>query len=217
MTARQPFTDADLEAIRRATAAAEERTSGEIVPYIVERIHTDDEARWRGAALGALVAALLAGAVHGLGGFWGGAGVVWITLPALAGAGAGYWIAGFQAVARRLVPTDSLDHLARLRAEAAFLEEEVFRTRDRTGILIFLALAEHRAVVLADEGINQVVANGVWDSVVADLVAGIRVGRAARALEDAVARCGDILAEHRVMPRPDDVDELDDRPRVRDR
>jgi putative membrane protein len=217
MAPRTPFADADLEAIRRATAAAEQRTSGEIVPYIVERIHTDDEARWRGAALGALAAALVAGAVHGLGGFWGGAGVAWITLPALMGAGAGYLLGGLTAIARRLVPAPSLDRLARLRAEAAFLEEEVFRTRDRTGILIFLAVAERRAVVLADEGINRAVPDGVWDSVVADLVAAIRAGRAARGLEEAITRCGEILAEHRVEPRPDDVDELDDRPRLRER
>ena len=217
MGVRQLFTAADLESIRLATAASEQRTSGEIVPYIVERIDTHDEARWRAAALGALAAALIAGAVHTLSGFWGGAGVLWITLPTLAGASTGYAIGGLGAIARRLVPTDTLDRLARLRAEAAFLEEEVFKTRDRTGILIFLALAEHRAVILADEGINQAVAAGLWDRVVTDLVAGIRAGRAPQALENAVIRCGEILAEHRVEPRPDDTDELDDRPRLRQR
>lgn len=217
MGVRQPFTVADLESIRRATAAAEQQTSGEIVPYVVERILDHDQARWCGAALGALAAALLAGVVHAAGGLWGGAGVLWITLPALAGAATGYVLGGLPAAARRLIPADTLDRLARLRAEAAFLEEEVFRTRDRTGILILLALAEHRAVILADEGINRVVAEGVWDGVVADLVAGLRAGRGPAALEAAILRCGSILADHRVIPRPDDADELDDRPRLRER
>lgn len=217
MGVRQPFSAADLESIRRATASAEEQTSGEIVPYIVERIHDHDEARWCGATLGALAVTLLAGVVHFVGGLWGGAGILWIALPALAGAAAGYVLGGLPAVARRLIPADTIDRLARLRSEAAFLEEEIFRTRDRTGILIFLAVAERRAVILADEGINRVVADGVWDRVVADLVAGIRAGRAPQALEDAVVRCGEILAEHRVVPRPDDTDELDDRPRLKKR
>ena len=217
MGVRRLFTAADLESIRLATAASEQRTSGEIVPYIVERVDNHDEARWRAAALGALGAALIAGAVHTLSGLWGGAGLLWITLPTLAGAGTGYAIGGLGTIARRLVPTETLGRLARMRAEAAFLEEEVFRTRDRTGILIFLALAEHRAVILADEGINRAVAKGLWDRVVADLVAGIRAGRAPQALEGAVVRCGEILAEHRVEPRPDDTDELDDRPRLRER
>jgi hypothetical protein len=36
-------------------------------------------------------------------------------------------------------------------------------------------------------------------------------------LETAVTRCGEILAEHELEPRPDDIDELPDRVRLRDR
>jgi putative membrane protein len=217
MKVQKLFSDADLEAIQRATAGAETTTSGEIVPYIVERISDHHQARWMAATLGALGMALIAGAVHWVGDFWGGSGVLWITLPALVGAALGFLVGGLEAVTRRLVSSDELDRLAVLRAESAFLEEEVFKTRDRTGILIFLALGEHRAVVLADEGINRAVPDGAWDEVVADLVAGIKAGGAARALEKAVIRCGLILAEHRVERRPDDTDELSDRPRIRER
>jgi len=211
------FSRADLDRIQRATAAAERGTSGEIVPYIVERIDDHDEARWRGATLGALSAALIAGVVHLLGGFWGGAGVLWITLPTLVGAGAGFLIAGRESVGRWLMPSDTLDRLARARAAEAFVDEEVFTTRDRTGILIFLALAEHRAAVVADEGINREVPQALWDGIVADLVAGMKAGEAPEALEHAVVRCGEILAEHRLVPRPNDTDELHDRPRTRER
>jgi len=88
----QLFTEADLEAIRRATSTAERSTSGEIVPYVVERIDDHAEARWRAATIGALAAALAAGAVHALVGYWSGHGVAWITLPVLAVAGLGYLI-----------------------------------------------------------------------------------------------------------------------------
>jgi len=217
MKALDLFTDADLEAIRLATAAAEKRTAGEIVPYIVERVDDHDEARWLASTLGALLAALLAGAVHGLGGFWGGAGVWWITLPAIAGGGLGYLLAGFDAIGRRLIPADHLDRRVRLRAEAAFLEEEIFKTRDRTGILIFLALFEHRAVVLADEGINRSVPQEEWQQVIDDLVAGIKNRQASEALEEAIGQCGELLAQHNVERRPDDEDELDDAPRIKRR
>lgn len=211
------FSKADLDRIQRATGAAERGTSGEIVPYIVARIDDHDEARWRAATLGALLLALAAGVLHLVGGFWGGAGVLWITLPALVGAGAGYLLAGHDDVARWLMPADTLDRLVRARAAEAFVDEEVFKTRDRTGILIFLALAEHRAGVVADEGINSVVSQSVWDGLVADLVKGIKAGEAAEAMEHAVRRCGEILAEHRLEPRHDDTDELPDRPRIRER
>jgi putative membrane protein len=210
------FSQADLEAIKRATADAERATSGEIVPYLVERIDDHAEARWRAATIGALVAALAAGTIHAVVGYWSGFGVAWITLPVLAGAGLGYLIGGVAPVARWLMPADALDTMALRRAEAAFLEEEVWRTRERTGILVFLALHEHRAVILADRGINRAVPPGLWQEVVAELVAGVAAGEAARALERTIHRCGEILVEHRVDRQPDDTDELDDRLRLRE-
>ena len=216
MKISQLFTEADLEAIRRATSTAERSTSGEIVPYVVERIDDHAEARWRAATIGALVAALAAGAVHALVGYWSGHGVAWITLPVLVGAGLGYLTGGVGPVARWLMPADALDTMALRRAEAAFLEEEVWRTRDRTGILVFLALFEHRAVILADQGIHRAVPPGLWQQLVVELVDGVAAGKAASALERTVRRCGEILAEHRVERRPDDLDELDDRLRVRE-
>lgn len=217
MKIRKLFSEADLASIKQATAAAETRTGGEIVPYIVERVIDHAEARWRGAALGSMGMALLAGVVHALEGFWGGHGVWWITLPALAGGGIGYVVAGVDAVGRRLLPKDQIERAVRLRAEAAFLEEEVFNTRDRTGVLVLLALSEHQAVIIGDEGINRAVPEGEWQRLVDDLVAGIKAGRAAAALVETIARCGEVLETHRVEIRPDDEDELADAPRLRER
>jgi putative membrane protein len=217
MRLRTLFSEADLEAIQTATAAGESRTAGEIVPYIVERVIESDTARWRGATLGALGAALAAGLFDAFGDFWGGFGVLWITLPAVVGAGAGYLVAGLDVVGRRLIPEDHIERSVQLRAEAAFLEEEVFATRDRTGILVFLALFEHRAVILADEGIHRSVPEGEWQHLVDDLVAGIKAGRAAGALVEAITRCGGLLEQYEVERRPDDEDELPDAPRIRER
>jgi putative membrane protein len=217
MRLRTLFSEADLEAIQAATAAGESRTAGEIVPYIVERVVDSDMARWRGATLGALGAALVVGLVHIFGDFWGGFGVWWITLPTVVGAGAGYLAAGIDAVGRRLIPEDHIDRSVHLRAKAAFLEEEVFATRDRTGILVFLALFEHRAVILADEGIHRAVPQDEWQHLVDDLIAGIKAKRAAAALVEAVTRCGRLLEQYDVERRPDDEDELPDAPRIRER
>ncbi|MDX2438855.1 MAG: hypothetical protein QNL88_17610, partial [Acidobacteriota bacterium] len=208
------FSEGDLLAIREATTAAETRTGGEIVPYIVESVIAKDEASWRGAAIGALAAALAAGVVNVFGEFWGGSGLWWITLPTVVGSGLGFLIGSLDAVSRWLIPDDHVDHAVRIRAEAAFVEEEVFDTRDRTGILVFLSLSEHRAVILADSGINRSVPEGTWQALVDDLVAGIKAGSAAEAMRRTVIRCGEVLAEHEVVLRPDDVDELPDAPRV---
>jgi len=217
MRFRTVFSEADLEAIRMATAAGESRTAGEIVPYIVERVVERDSARWRGATMGALGGALAAGIANAFGDFWGGSGVWWITLPAVVGAGVGYLVAGFDAIGRRLIPEDLIDHSVQLRAKAAFLEAEVFATRDRTGILVFLALFERRAVILADEAIHRAVPEGEWQHLVDDLIVGIKAKRSVAALVEAISRCGGLLEQYEVERRPDDKDELPDAPRIRER
>lgn len=203
------FGEADREAIRAAVAAAETGTSAEVVPYVVDRCDDYPGAEWLAALWGALLASLVSGALHTLGGFWGGPGIVWITLPVVVAAALGYVAAhSFPALRRRLLWSDLVERRVRDRAAAAFLEEEVFATRDRTGVLIFVALFEHRSVVLADEGIDAVVEQSEWEGIVVDMGAQLRGGRPTAALLGAIEACGRLLHDRQVVPRPDDTDEL---------
>lgn len=204
------FTPDDLAEIERRVEEAEASTGGEIVPYVVDACDPYPEAPWAAAAAGALVAPVVAAALHlGLG-LWGVDPALWLAMPALVGGGAG-WLAGrfVDPLRRLLVPADLLERRVELRAASAFVEEEVFATRDRTGILLFVALFEHRVLVLADAGIHAAVAAEEWERIAADTAAGIKAGAPGRALADAVSRCGELLAR-RVERRPDDVDELSD-------
>lgn len=212
------FSDADLERVQEAVREAEAKTSGEIVPYFVETSDHYGEAAWRGGLLGALGAVLVAAIVHQVGGFWGGYLPLWMALPAAVGAVGGFLAVGLvPAVKRRLVPHEDLERRVELRAAAAFIEQEVFATRDRTGILLFLSGFERRVLVMADAGIHAKVEQGEWDGLVADLAAGLRAGRAAEALVEAIGRCGHLLERLGVERRPDDVDELPDELRTRER
>ncbi|HEX7183166.1 MAG TPA: hypothetical protein VF756_15100 [Thermoanaerobaculia bacterium] len=205
------FTDADLEAVRAAVREAEARTAGEIVPYVVAASDVYANALWKGAAFGALVGPLIALAVYHLEELWGTHLNLWVSLPAAAGAAAGYLLAALIPIVRRWLAGDEiLDLRTRQRAEMAFLEQEVFRTRDRTGILIFLSLFEHRVVVLGDSGINQQVEQRQWEGIVADLVTGIRAGRPGAALVEAIRQCGELLERHGVALQPGDRNELPD-------
>lgn len=216
MSTHALFSASDLDKVREAIAKAESLNAGEIVTCLVGRVDGHDEARWRGATLCALLMALLAGAAYSYADFWGGAGMLWITLPAMTGAGLGYMLAGLPIIGRALLTSDAIDRRVRLRAESAFLEESLFSTRDRTGILIFLAIYEHRAVILADEGINRAVPEGTWQELVDDLVSGIRDGRPVDALCDAIEHCARVLQEHNVEKRTDDRNELSDALRIRE-
>lgn len=211
------FSASDLESVREATRQAEAGTSGEVVSYAVERCHGYDGALWLAATLGALGSAVLASLLHDYRQVWGGSPLLWIAAPPLIGAGVGYLLARLvPTVHRAFIPDSALDRLTRLRAEAAFLEEEVFKTRARTGLLIFLALFEHRVVILADEGINQVVDDAEWVAIAERLATGIRQGQAAAALVEAIDSCGRLLAERGVDRPPDDDNELRDELRLRD-
>lgn len=205
------FSDSEMTAVRAAVAEAEKRTSGEIVPYVVPASDAYPNALWKGATLGALAGPLLALAFHRLWDLWGTHLELWITAPAAAGAAIGFLLAAFVPPVKRWLAGDEMLELrTRQRAEMAFLEEEVFRTRERTGILLFLSLFEHRVVVLADSGIHTLVEPGQWDGIAAGIAAGIRAGKAGEALLEAIQSCGDLLERHGVARRADDLNELPD-------
>jgi putative membrane protein len=218
--ARLLFTDAERERIRRAVEEAERQTAGEIVPYVVARSGRYEIAAWRGGALGALLAAsaaLLAAWLNdgwGLGWLYSAWAIEFVTA---AGGVAGAALAWFVRPLRRFFAGPRrLAERVDLRARAAFLEEELFATRDRTGILLFVSLFEHRIEVLGDAGINQAVKPEEWVEVVERLRRGIRAGRLADGFVDAVALCGALLHRRGVGLRDDDTDELSGDVRVRD-
>ncbi len=103
------------------------------------------------------------------------------------------------------------DFIKRTRAHEAatreFMARGLTRTRDRTGVLIYVAVAEHYAEILADTGIAERVDQAVWREAVTDLIEAIKAGRTADGLLRAVERAGSVLAQH-APPSADDTDEL---------
>jgi putative membrane protein len=181
---------------------AERGTGGEIVVAVASACDEYGSAGWR---LGVACAAL---ATLGLHAFapplpWG----VHLAAQALALVLA-HALARIDTVRRHLLPIPLVERRVAERARRCFLEQGLARTRARTGILLFVALLERRVVVLADEGIDRVLAPGEsWQEVVDLAVAGLRAGRPVEGLEAAVRRCGRILANHLPPPAPN-PDEL---------
>ncbi|MEY4471987.1 MAG: hypothetical protein RL671_291, partial [Pseudomonadota bacterium] len=98
----------------------------------------------------------------------------------------------------------------RARAEACFKIGAERRTHGRTGILIYVSLAEHRAEIVADAAIAGKVSPEVWGEAMAALLQGIRADDLAAGLTGAIAKVGAVLAQH--FPRAaDDQNELPDR------
>lgn len=84
------------------------------------------------------------------------------------------------------------------------------RTGGRTGVLVFVSLAERYARIIADEAVAARVPQSEWQDAVDALVGHMREGRIADGYVEAVERCGRVLATH--FPRaPGDHNELPDR------
>lgn len=208
------FSEADREAIRGATAAAERKTAAEIVVYVTERCDPHPEAAWKAALLGGAVGSLCAVVLTRVFGGWGTPEYHWVLIGFQIGFLLGYIASRFDGAARRFVDDRALRSRVEGRAARAFLEEQVFATRGRTGILIFVALFEHRVLVLADEGIDKRVDEHAWNAIAGDLASAIRRGAPTAALIHAVERCAALLIEHGVETvNPDN--ELSDEPRFR--
>ena len=111
---------------------------------------------------------------------------------------------------RLLAGSERLDETVHRRALQAFVEEEVFDTRDRTGILLFVSLREHRIEVVGDTGINQQVEADDWAEVVTRIRRGIQNDNLTEGLVEAIETCGRLLEEKGVDIRPDDENELTD-------
>src|SRR5690606_39064631 len=77
------------------------------------------------------------------------------------------------------------------RAQLEFYEAGLMKTDQRTGILIFVSMMEHQAVVLADRSIAEKVDSEEWLGVIEKLLNGIKRGDAKTGFVDAIRRCGD--------------------------
>lgn len=99
----------------------------------------------------------------------------------------------------------------RRRAHEAALREftarGLTRTKERTGVLLYVALQERYAEIIADTGIDGLVDQETWRGIIEPLIAAAREDRLTEGLIAAVDGVGAVLAQH-VPPVPGDVDEL---------
>jgi len=119
-------------------------------------------------------------------------------------------VQSIDAVRFALIPAPLKTTRAHDRAVQHFKVGAESRTHGRTGILIYLSMAEHRAEIVADRPIAEKVDAQVWGEAMGDMLAEIGEGRVAEGMAAGVRDVGFVLAQH--FPRADDdVNELPDR------
>ena len=205
----QKISAEDHERITAAIRTVEKRTSGEIFAVVAKQ--SDDYFYIAGFV--AAFWALLVGVLVSL------ASMIWsFELPILS-------LAIAQLVALLLavilfivfpmsrlwfVPRATAWKRASGNAVRQFLAHGIHTTKDRSGVLIFISLAERYAEVVADEGINSKVEQKVWDELVAGIVGHARRENLTEGFIEAIERAGAVLEEH-FPPAKGQQNELDDR------
>jgi putative membrane protein len=98
----------------------------------------------------------------------------------------------------------------RRRAIAIFQAAAAGRTTGKTGILIYLSLAERRAEIIADEAILKLTDDHTWGEAMHALLEQVREGKVGDGICAAISQVGVVLSEH--FPRSaDDSNEIPDR------
>ncbi|MGT2485973.1 TPM domain-containing protein [Methylobacterium oryzae CBMB20] len=109
-----------------------------------------------------------------------------------------------------LVPRRLRRARAREAARRAFWSRGLSLTRRRTGVLLYLSLAERHAEIVTDLGVLQEIPPSAWDGILAELMPALGRGAIEDGLTAAVARVEACLADH-LPAEPGDPDELPNR------
>jgi putative membrane protein len=109
-----------------------------------------------------------------------------------------------------LTPASTKHRRVRRRAIATFKAAAEARTAGRTGVLIYLSMAERRAEIVADEAITKVTTAETWGDAMAAMLADVKHGRYGDGMVAAVQRVGEVLSEY--FPRSaTDTNEIPDK------
>lgn len=202
------MTDDDHARISEAIRKAESRTSGEIYAVVARRSDSYFFVAGFAIACGILLASVIVALLAHW--YWFSVSLPafgLVVLTAFLAAVLVLWLVPGLSI--WLVPKRVAYRRAHQNAVQQFLARNVHLTSARTGILLFVSLAERYAEVIADAGINAKVEQAEWNGIVSILTSHADKGDLASGFLQAIEKAGALLAEHFPVG-PDDVNELDD-------
>jgi uncharacterized membrane protein len=82
------------------------------------------------------------------------------------------------------------------RALEVFHLLEMHKTHLKNGVLIYVAVKDHKFVICGDQGINEVVPKGFWDSTKEAMAAQFKIGNFKQGLIDGITIAGEQLQHY---------------------
>lgn len=205
----------DLLRIEEAVQQAESRTGGEIVPVLAKQSSFYEVALWRAGALLATIAGLVLTIIFlttDLLLFM--PPYLWLLIILTAGLFGMTLAVSSWPIKRMFVSKPIREARVGDQAKNMFYDHDVYLTEQRTGILIYVSFFEHTAVVLADVGIDELVAEDSWSKVIEHLTTGLKQGKTVESICEAIRECGQLMEESGVHKPIDDDNSLSDEVRI---
>lgn len=207
----------DHQRINASVAAAESKTSAEIVPVVAAvsgRYDRPEDIVGLWFAAGALALAWWLLPEHARPGDWGSL-PAWAYLLSLMGSVVAGFVVGAAIGARvdwlrhLFTPSQQMRDEVTSRSRQVFFDSRVHHTAGRTGVLIYVSLFERMAAVLADDAVIEKLGQPALDALRDQLTAALRSQPLADALCGTLATTGERLAT--ALPRAEgDINELPD-------
>ena len=185
----EPFSPEERANIEDAITRAERKTSGEIIVVVAS------------ASAGYFAYAIMWAALIALLVPWP---LIYLTnwpVEHIYLAQLGVFVLGaaltqWEALRLAIVPQTIKRARAHQKAVEQFLAQNLYTTKGRTGVLIYVSFAERHAEVIADSGIYRKVPQETWKRVVDTFTTHLGGGARVEGFVTAIDACGKILAKH---------------------
>lgn len=198
------FSEADKARITAAIHAAEKNTSGEFVAVVAR---SSDHYIFLPLLWAAFLALILPGILY-----LASVPLAWVHLYQIQ-------LGVFVVLALlflfvpelhlHLVPRHVKHSRASRLAKAQFYQQGVHMTREHSGVLFFVSLAEHYVEIVADQGIHEKLGEAHWHGIVQAFIEEVHKGQVVDGFVAAITACGAAMAKH-YPPEPGNADELSD-------
>lgn len=182
--------ESEKDQLRAAIRAAESKTTGEIVTVIAR---ASGEYLYYPTLWAALLAILLPLLPIALNLSFAPLGIIELQLLGFVLLSA---LFRWSPLKLKLVPRSVQREYCARRAREQFLAQNLHTTRERTGVLLYVSVAEHHVELLADAGIHAKVPAETWGRVVGKLTAQVKAGQVGAGFIEAVNAVGAQLATH---------------------
>ena len=191
----------------------EAHTGVQLVTAVIGKADNYPELPWKAFALGASLAALVLIGSAAWAPHWNSSGDALIVALAILGAGASSAavVVFVPAYARLFLRPSRRDTEVHHYAQAFFLRRELFKTRERNGILLLVSWFERKVEILPDVGLHARFDAADWRTVIDAMTPLLRERRCFGALQQGVARVQLLLLRKGMSAAPGG-NELADRP-----